>query len=131
MRITTIGLVVLVCLQPMWALAATQRPISPAEERQAWIKAAKAIAPGVEVKVELSSGRRITGTLMFVTDDVVFVKERGRDARPALEIPLAEVSRIERVKRDGVSFAKAIAGGAAAGAGAFLTIFVILLMVSD
>jgi hypothetical protein len=117
--------------RPMSGLALTQRAMSPAEERNAWLGAAKALPPGVTVKVELGSGRRITGTLISVTDDAVLVKQRGRSTRPALEIPLADISRIERVSKDGVSFAKVIAGGAAAGAGAFLTIFAVMLMISD
>lgn len=131
MRITTLLLVAFVALQPSTGLAAGQRNISSTEERTGWREAARAMPPGVTVKVELIGGRRVTGTLMVASDEGLLIKERTRRARPAVMIAMDDVARIERVNKDGGSIVKAIAAGAAAGVGGFLTFLAIALMITD
>ncbi len=131
MHARTLLVAALIGLQSLTGLASAQRAISPAEERDAWRDAARAMPAGVTVKVELNSERRITGTLMSVTEEGLLVKERKRPSRAALMIPIADVARLERAEKNGGSIGKAIAAGAAAGVGGFLTFLALVLMISD
>jgi hypothetical protein len=131
MEARTLLVVALVALQPITGLGSAQRVVSPTEERAGWLDAARAMPPGITVKVELKSGRRITGTLMSVTDEGLFIKEKARAPKAALMIPIADVARLERAEKNGGSMGKAIAAGAAAGVGGFLTFLAFVLMLTD
>lgn len=130
MRVTILMLVVLMAFGPLAAAAPPQRALTVVEERDAWRDAARAMPPGVAIKVELRGGGTVKGTLVSVTDDAVFVKTRA--AEPAVAIAFTEVERIERTSKKGWSIAKAIGVGAGAGAGVFLTMMAVaLMMLSD
>lgn len=126
MRMTTSIFVMLMVLGPVAAMAAPQRPLTSAEERDAWRDAAKAMPPGGAVKVELRRGGRVKGTLVAVTDDSVVLKTAAQ--KPALEVAFADVERIERDDKKGWSIARAIGVGAGAGAGVFVTLMAVALM---
>jgi hypothetical protein len=126
MRSIALLLTALLLLDATVARASTQRTMTAVEEQMAWREATRTMAAGSVIKVELSDGRRLTGTLIAISEDELLLKERS--SRPALAIPMLSVTRIEPATRKGVGIAKAIAAGAAAGAGAFLTFFALALI---
>jgi hypothetical protein len=74
----------------------------------------------------------LRGTLMKATADAIVVQPRTRLPEPPIEIPLAEVLTVTPESGNGGSIGKAIAAGVAAGAGAALvTFFVLLSIFSD
>lgn len=86
---------------------------------------------GTSVRVERVNGRAIRGTLMKATADTVVVQPRTRLPEPPVEIPLAEVLTVTPESGSG-GVGKAIAAGVAAGAGAALvTFFVLIALFSD
>lgn len=94
-----------------------------AQESADWRKVAEAIPLGSKVKVQRLNGERVTGTLMRVDGNIVLIKRDTRRPEPALPIPHDEMGRLERSKDTGaVNVVKAIAIGAAAGAGAIVTL---------
>ncbi|HWI20246.1 MAG TPA: hypothetical protein VNT81_20975 [Vicinamibacterales bacterium] len=94
-----------------------------AQESSDWRKVAEAIPLGSKVRVQRLNGERVTGTLMRVDGDIVLIKRDTRRPEMAVTIPFDDIGRIERSKEGGgVNIAKAIAIGAAAGAGAIVTL---------
>jgi hypothetical protein len=93
-----------------------------AQESADWRKVAESIPLGSKVKVQMLDGDRVSGTLMRVDGSSVSVKKNTRLPEPAVAIPFDDVAKIERSKDGGVNIAKAIAIGAAAGAGAIVTL---------
>ena len=87
------------------------------------------LPPGSAVRVERWSGADVRGTLMKTGDDVVIVQARTRIPEPPVEIPLEDVARVTLEKGGGRGLAKAIAAGVAAGAGAAVTVFYILVAI--
>ena len=67
------------------------------------------------------------GTLLKSTDTALYVQPRGRVAEPIVEITLDRVVSIERDK-EGNNVGRAVAVGAAAGAGAALGVFYLLVL---
>jgi hypothetical protein len=96
-----------------------------AQEATAWRKVADTIPLGTKVKISTFEGRRITGTLMRVDDTSVLVKKNTRRPEPAVVIPYDGISNLERATKDGFNLGKALAIGAATGAGFFLSLFAI------
>jgi hypothetical protein len=82
---------------------------------------------GTNTKLRLEDGRQIKATLMSIEDDAVVVKVNTRLPEPPLRIELNRIvdADIER----GANFGKAIAAGAAAGAGAALGVFFLLVAI--
>jgi SH3-like domain-containing protein len=118
MRITSIALIVsFLTLSAGNALA---------QEAGAWRKVADAIPLGSKVKVQTLEGKRITGTLMRADETTVAIKKNTRLPEAAVIVTYDAISNLER-DHGGMNWAKALGIGAAAGAGAILTIFVIAL----
>ena len=80
---------------------------------------------GSHVRVALTDGHTIKGTLMKTSDTELVVQRRTRVPEPPDEIPLANVTAVELDTNTG-SAARAIWVGAAAGAGGALAVFLIL-----
>jgi len=99
----------------------------PASEAAAWHTVAAAIPLGSKVKVQTTSGQRMSGTLMNVGQDGVLLKKNTRRPEPAVTVSFAGMARIERDTNKGVNFGKAIAAGLAAGAGVILAMFAIAM----
>jgi hypothetical protein len=118
MRITAVALIV-----SLFTLTAGN---ALAQEAAAWRKVAEAIPLGSKVKVQSFEGRRVSGTLMRVDDRAILVKKNTRLPEAAVTVTYDEIANIER-DHGGMNWAKALGIGAAAGAGAILTIFVIAL----
>jgi hypothetical protein len=123
-------LATLIAFGPTMA-AAAQRQATTAEEIKAAHQMATAIPLGSRVKVENRSGRRMTATLMAVTDEAIVVKRASRIPEPAVTVRFDELARLERSESGGFSVAKAIGVGLAAGAGAILTMFAIAMSLDD
>ena len=92
---------------------------------------AAAIPLGSRVKVQISGGRRMTATLMAISDDAVIVQRASRVPEPAVTIPFRDIARLERDAKGGFSVGKAIGVGLAAGVGAILTLFTIMVAIGD
>ena len=97
-----------------------------AQEAASWRKVAEAVPLGSRVKVQTFEGRRVTGTLMQVDQTGVAIKKNTRLPEAAVVVPYDAITNIER-DHGGMNWAKALGIGAAVGAGAILTIFVIAL----
>lgn len=112
--------------------AASQREATTAEEVKALKEMAAVIPLGSRVKVHTREGRRLTATLMSVTDESIVVKRESRVPEPAVTIRFDELARLQRDERSGgFTVGKAIGVGLAAGAGAILTLFAIMVSLGD
>ena len=98
-----------------------------AQEAAAWRGVAAGIALGSKVKIQTTTGSRLSGTLMSVGDLSVLVKKGTRRPEPAVSVPFADIARIERDHGNNFNVGKAIAVGLAAGAGVVLSLFAIAL----
>ena len=92
---------------------------------------ASAIPLGSRVKLQTKAGRRLTATLMSVSDEAVIVQRASRVPEPAMTVPFGELARLQRDERNGFSVGKAIGIGLASGAGAILTLFAIAMSIDD
>jgi hypothetical protein len=88
---------------------------------------ARNLSAGTRVRVTTVDRWRVRGTLIKTTDTALYVQPRGRVAEPIVEIAFTNLAAIERDK-DGGSVGRAIALGAAAGAGAALGVFYLLVL---
>jgi hypothetical protein len=80
---------------------------------------------GSRVRVSLSDGTVVRGTLIKAEGDPIAVQRRTRIPEPPLQIPLNTVRAVE-IERNGGTTGRAIAIGAAAGAGAALGVLLVL-----
>lgn len=87
------------------------------------------IPPGSRVRVMLTNGDRLRGTLMVVDGEDVVLRERTRMPEPPLRIPLDRIADVELIQNG--SLGKAIAIGAGAGAAAALGVFFVILATID
>jgi hypothetical protein len=111
---------------------AAQNRSAVAAESTAWKAVAAAIPLGSRVQLHTTHGKRMTATLISVTDEALVLKKHTRLPEPAMVVRYDEVATLERHEgSDGMSVGKAIGVGLAAGAGAILTLFVIMLGVAD
>ncbi len=126
MRTTALVIMVTILSGGVSDVLAAQSP-APVEAA-AWRDVANAIPLGTRVKAQTMEGRRISGTLMQVTDAAVLVKRNTRLPEPAVSIAFADLSRLERDHGNGgINIAKAVAIAVGAGAGVVFTIFMIAL----
>ena len=131
MRAILIGaLASAIALGPMPAWA-SQKVATTETEAKALREMAAAIPLGSRVKAQTNEGKRFTGTLMSVTAEAVIIKKRTRLPEPAVTIPFAELAGLERQVNEGMSIAKVLGVGLAAGAGAILTLFAFVAMIDD
>jgi hypothetical protein len=87
----------------------------------------KRLPIGTNTKLKLEDGRKLKATLMGVEDDAIVVRVNTRLPEPPLRI---ELSRIVDAEIDrGANLGKAIAAGTAAGAGAALGVFFLLVAI--
>jgi hypothetical protein len=129
MKTTSIILMTIVLLMP--ALTYAQQPLTGDAEAAAFKQLAAGIPLGSRVKLQSREGRRLTATLMAVTDDAIIVKRESRVPEPALTVAFADLTRLHLDERSGFSLGKAVGVGLAAGAGAILTLFAIALSLDD
>lgn len=96
------------------ALPVTSSPGDP----QGLSAAVARIPIGTRLRVDLTNGERVRGTLMRASDTAVLVNRRTRVPEPPVEIPLADVQGFDIDQGGAGSIAKIIALSAAAGAAA-------------
>ena len=121
MRSTALALIISV-----FAIGIADSSAQPAEA-MAWRKVAEAIPLGSKVKIQTPEGKRFSGTLMRVDSTSVLVKRNTRRPEPAISIAFDDMARLEHDKGGGMHLGKALAIGAATGAGIILTMFAIAL----
>ena len=90
-----------------------------------WYSYAAKLPIGSTVEVRTADGRRQTAVLAIVDRDGVTLERRTRIPEPARHIRYQDILQLT-VKKNGGSAAKAVAVGAAVGAGAFLGLLAIL-----
>jgi hypothetical protein len=124
------ALVIALALGPVdvWAM---QTRVTTDEEITAFKEMAAAIPLGSRVKAQTTAGRRLSGTLMRVTDDSLIIKKGTRVPEPAVTVPFADLAQLELQMSEGMGPAKVIGIGLAAGAGAILTLFGFLAALDD
>ena len=86
----------------------------------------KRLPPGTTVRVDRIGGKSMRATLIKTTDRSLVVQAKTRIPEPAIEIPYDQLLRVVPETSNGGNLGKAIGIGIAAGAGAILTVFVIL-----
>jgi hypothetical protein len=88
---------------------------------------ARQLPPGARVRVKVTSGDTIRGTLVKTT---VILQPRTRIAEPLIEVPFDKLAALEQ-EMPSSSAGRAIAIGAAAGAGAALGIIMLLIAIAS
>ena len=126
---TSLLLVIALLLTP--SVARAQQTLSADAETAVYKQLAAGIPLGARIKVQTRDGRRMTATLMSVTDEAVVVKRESRVPEPAVSIPFGELTRLHREEKSGFSMGKALGIGLAAGVGAILTLFAIAVSMND
>jgi len=82
---------------------------------------------GSRVRVHTTDGRKLSATLMKADDRAIVVQARTRIPEPPITVPLEQVVSVQLEANNGPG--RAIAIGAAAGAGAALGVFLVLLAI--
>ncbi len=83
---------------------------------------------GTNTKLRLEDGRTIKATLMTIENDAVVVRVNTRLPEPPLRIELSRIVDAD-IDRGGANLGRAIAAGTAAGAGAALGVFFLLVAI--
>jgi hypothetical protein len=96
-----------------------------------WRNLAMTVPLGSTVNVRLTDGRRFSAVLVEVRDAEVVLQPKTRQPLPVQSLPYAAIASLERAESGGLSAGKAIAIGAAAGAGVFLGLLVAMLSSLD
>lgn len=110
---------------------ATQKTVTAEVEMKALRDMAAAIPLGSRVKAQTNGGDRVNGTLMTVTPDAVIIKRKTRLSEPAVTVAFTDLARLELQTGEGMTPAKVIGIGLAAGAGAILTLFAFFAALGD
>ncbi|HET7216594.1 MAG TPA: hypothetical protein VFJ02_01040 [Vicinamibacterales bacterium] len=98
-------------------------------DRAALSDFARQLPAGARVRVKLTSGDTIRGTLIKTTDTSLVVQPRTRIAEPLIDVPFDRLAALEQ-ETPGSSTGRAIAIGAAAGAGAALGVIMLLIAIA-
>lgn len=99
--------------------------VVPTADRAVIAEYVQTLPAGSAIRVQRADGRSVRGTLMKATEQSLVIQPHVRVPEPPLEIPLAEVIAVTPETRGGTSLGKAIAIGAAVGAGATLAVLMI------
>jgi hypothetical protein len=86
----------------------------------------KQLPIGSRVRVALTGGARVKGTLMNATDREIVVQPRTRIAEPPLQIAMDRIVAVELETAGNGNLGKSIGIGIAAGVGGTLAFFLIL-----
>jgi len=125
---TTLVLMLVLVAGPV---AAAQKEMAPVDQVRALRSLAGGIPIGSRVKVQVREGRRMTATLMEVTNDAIVVQRVTRVPEPPVTVRFDELAALQRQDKSGFTVGKAVGIGLAAGAGAILTLFAIMFSLSD
>jgi len=125
---TTLVIVFVLLAEPS---AAAQKEMAPVDQVRALRSMAGGIPLGSRVTLQVREGRRMTATLMQVTDDAIVVQRVSRVPEAPVTVRFDELARLQREDKGGFTVGKAMGIGLAAGAGAILTLFAIMFSLSD
>ena len=96
-----------------------------------WRQYAQKLPAGSTLRVRTTSGDRVTGTLLVVSDESLTVSPRTRVPEPTREIRFDDVRQMDVVTSHGADLAKAAAVGAGVGAGVFFGLLLALAATWD
>ena len=116
--------VVLITLLVSNAGLIAQQPDVVERTNEYWHAYASKLPIGATVRARTSDGRRQSGVLTLVERDSITIELRTRVPEPPRRIRLSELEQLE-LKQNGSSMAKAVAVGAAVGAGTFFGILLL------
>jgi hypothetical protein len=111
---------------PACAGAARMQVTPVASDGRVLAEFVQKLPPGAAIRVDRTGGTTLRGTLMKASDQSMVVQPRTRIPEPAVEIPFSEVLRVTPDAQNGSSLGKAVGIGVAAGAGAALSVFMII-----
>ena len=112
-------------------LGSAQTEVAPVDQARALRSLAGGIPLGSRVKMQVREGRRMTATLMQVTDDAIVVQRVARVPEAPVTVRFDQIVGLQREDKSGFTVGKAVGIGLAAGAGAMLTLFAIMFSLSD
>jgi hypothetical protein len=110
---------------------AAQKEIPPVDQVRALRSLAGGIPLGSRIKLQVREGRRMTATLMQVTDEAIVVQRVTRVPEAPVTVRFDELLALQREDKGGFTVGKAVGIGLAAGAGAILTLFAIMFSLDD
>ena len=119
----TAALLIAALLTPA-ALAADQSDIVQ-RTGDYWYAYASKLPIGATVQVRTADGKRETGVLTLVDEESITIETRTRLPEPPRRIRFAQLDQLQ-LKTKGSSVAKAVAVGAAVGAGTFFGILMVI-----
>jgi hypothetical protein len=128
MMIAIVGVALMIGPVEVWA---AQKAVTTDVEAKVLREMASAMPLGSRVKAQTTGGARVAGTLMGVTGEAVIIKKKTRLPEPAVNVPFAELARLELQTAEGMNAGKIIGIGLAAGAGAILTLFAFFVAIGD
>jgi hypothetical protein len=125
----TVGLVLPGCATSLRPRAQTTAPgVRALPDHSALSDLAHKLPVGARVRAKVAGDGTIRGTLIRTTDTAIVIQPRARVAEPLLEIPFNRLEALEQETSSGGP-GKAIAIGAAAGAGAALGTILLLFAI--
>jgi hypothetical protein len=120
MKRLTSAIVILTFLAANVALSA-QQPGPTQRSREYWFSYASKLPVGSTVRVRTSDGKRQTAVLAVVDEDGITLEPKTRVPEAPRRVPFDQLQQLE-LKQNGTNVGKAIAIGAAIGAGTFFGI---------
>jgi hypothetical protein len=109
--------------------ATTTYPLDRTTQQEVITSYAEQLRIGTRVRATLDDNRVVRGTLVKKTPDALIVQPRGRVAEPLVELRLTDLRSVEQEQPKTGSTGKAIAVGAAVGAGVSLGVLMLLAAV--
>jgi hypothetical protein len=104
-------------------------PETKAADRAVLAEYVQRLPLGSPIRLDLTTGRSLRGTMLKATDQSLIIQPRTRVPEPAVEVSMHDVARVTLDAQNGTNLGKAIGIGAAAGAGAALGVFLIILAI--
>jgi hypothetical protein len=123
-RFTAMLMAIILCHAPTIVFAQQQGAIE--RTRDYWFAYATKLPIGAVVRVRTTDGTRHTGILVRVDEEGIIVEPKTRVPEPPLRVVFQELQQLE-LKQNGSSLAKAVAIGAAVGAGTFFGVLLLLV----
>ena len=111
--------------RPRYQVAQTSSSTQPANDTALLASYVKALPIGSRVRLTLTNGERLRGTLMKVTDDQLVLQENARIPEAPRQLPMQMIQSVEPDRPSG-NTGRAIAIGAAVGAGAALGLLALI-----
>lgn len=108
---------------PVYAQApGTQRDATLAADGSPWKTLVRSLEPAAMVKLRLTDGRSLKGTVVATTDDTVTLQVRTRMPVPPRTIPFEQITNVERTHVGMNPGVKVLIGAGAVAGGAVLLV---------